>query len=230
MKGQQCQKPHKLDDSVQTTQGIQKLHKYPYPYISIFKQDILFKLYCDITGNSFVHVPKMKRDLDYLCSLCVCCIVHTPLSIYLVCIYGFWHCHPSMLIILGYIVDRTSIKAEGNIILLLYCIVGIFQGVKFLSSEFLVEKCSWSQYTKPHPCTTRYCFVGKHFVGRLSTTKTTKILPLKNYPLYCQLTLHVLSHARKHGNAVLKDSERTTSKGAGSWERCLLGGFTRNDL
>ena len=29
-----------------------------------------------------------------------------------------------------------------------------------------------------------YCFVGKNFVVRLSTTKTTKILPPEKYPLY----------------------------------------------
>ena len=28
----------------------------------------------------------------------------------------------------------------------------------------------------------RYCFVGKNFVVRLSTTKTTKILPPEKYP------------------------------------------------
>ena len=44
---------------------------------------------------------------------------------------------------------------------------------------------------KPHPhtsrprrCATTRRFVGKYFVVLFSTTKTTKILPLENYPLY----------------------------------------------
>ena len=36
--------------------------------------------------------------------------------------------------------------------------------------------------TKPHPGTLQYCFVGKNFVVRLSTTKTTKILPPPRIP------------------------------------------------
>ena len=37
------------------------------------------------------------------------------------------------------------------------------------------------------PSTMRYCFVGKNFVVRFSTTKTTKILPPEKYPLYSRL-------------------------------------------
>ena len=47
-----------------------------------------------------------------------------------------------------------------------------------------MEKFLWSRYTKPHPGTLRYCFVGKKFVFHFSTTKTTKILPPEKYPLY----------------------------------------------
>ena len=38
-----------------------------------------------------------------------------------------------------------------------------------------------------HIATTRR-FVGKYFVVRFSTTKTTKIFPLENYPLYGMLS------------------------------------------
>ena len=41
-----------------------------------------------------------------------------------------------------------------------------------------MEKFSWLRYTKPHPGSMWYCFVGKNFVVRLSTTKTMKIPPL----------------------------------------------------
>ena len=54
-----------------------------------------------------------------------------------------------------------------------------------------MEKLSWSRginYTPIHPgravASTTRRFVGKYFVVRFSTTKTTKILPLENYPLY----------------------------------------------
>ena len=36
----------------------------------------------------------------------------------------------------------------------------------------------------------RYCFVGKNFVVRLSTTKTTKLFSPEKYPLYSILTIH----------------------------------------
>ena len=56
-----------------------------------------------------------------------------------------------------------------------------------MSSEFLAS--SWKTFrgrgTLNHtPGTMRYCFVGKYFVVRFSTTKTTKILPPEKYPLY----------------------------------------------
>ena len=47
-----------------------------------------------------------------------------------------------------------------------------------------MQQFSWSQYTKPHPSTLRYCFMGKKFMVRLSTIKTTKILPPEKYLLY----------------------------------------------
>ena len=55
---------------------------------------------------------------------------------------------------------------------------------------YFVENFLWSRginHTPIHPgravATTRR-FVSKYFVVRFSTTKTTKILPLENYPLY----------------------------------------------
>ena len=54
-----------------------------------------------------------------------------------------------------------------------YRMAGIFRGAKFSVARY-----------KPHPIATTRRFVGKYFVVRFSTTKTTKILPLKNYPLY----------------------------------------------
>ena len=71
-----------------------------------------------------------------------------------------------------------------------YRIAGIFRGAKLPYSGgakfslFRVKIFVVARY-KPHPDThyTRR-FVGKYFVVRFSTTKTTKILPLENYPLY----------------------------------------------
>ena len=56
-----------------------------------------------------------------------------------------------------------------------------------MSSEFFgqfVEIFSWSPYSKPHPGTMQYCFMGKTFMVRLSTTKSMKSLPPEKYPLY----------------------------------------------
>ena len=47
-----------------------------------------------------------------------------------------------------------------------------------------MEKFSWSRGINYTPIHTTRRFVGKYFVVRFSTTKTTKILPLENYPLY----------------------------------------------
>ena len=65
--------------------------------------------------------------------------------------------------------------------------------VKVFNFSYYVEKISWLRGL-PHlfwACA-RF-FVGKYFVVRLSTTKTTKILPPEKYPLYgiCMLLLHV---------------------------------------
>ena len=49
---------------------------------------------------------------------------------------------------------------------------------------YFVEKFSWSRSINHTPIHTTRRFVDKYFVVRFSTTKTTKILPLKNYPLY----------------------------------------------
>ena len=55
---------------------------------------------------------------------------------------------------------------------------GYFLGGRiFVSSEFLAssgKNFSFLWYTKPHPGTMQYCFMGENFVVRLSTTKTTK--------------------------------------------------------
>ena len=47
-----------------------------------------------------------------------------------------------------------------------------------------MKNISWLRYTKPHPGTMRYYFMGKNFVVRLSTMKTTKISPPEKYLLY----------------------------------------------
>ena len=75
-----------------------------------------------------------------------------------------------------------------------YRIAGIFRGAKFPSiSKFRLfrGKFSWLRginHTPLHPgravASTTRRFVGKYFVVRFSTMKTTKILPLENYPLY----------------------------------------------
>ena len=77
-----------------------------------------------------------------------------------------------------------------------YRIAGIFRGGggNFRENQnlaYFVENFSWSRsinHTPIHPgrahCNYERRFVGKYFVVRFSTTKTTKILPLENYPLY----------------------------------------------
>ena len=65
--------------------------------------------------------------------------------------------------------------------MIMYRIVGIFWVEKF--SLFRGKIFVVARY-KPHPIATTRRFVGKYFVVRFSTTKTTKILPLENYPLY----------------------------------------------
>ena len=63
---------------------------------------------------------------------------------------------------------------------------------------------SWSRsinHTPIHPghavaSTTRH-FVGKYFVVRFPTTKTTKILPLENYPLYGILLINTNQFIRQ---------------------------------
>ena len=60
-----------------------------------------------------------------------------------------------------------------------------------MRSEFLAS--SWKNFRdhsillKQYPGTLWYCFVGKNFVVRLSTTKTKKILHPEKFPLYGML-------------------------------------------
>jgi len=70
----------------------------------------------------------------------------------------------------------------------LYGVAGIFRGGKlFVCSELFgqfVKIFSWTRDTKPHPGILRYCFVGKHFVFRLSATKTAKIVSPREIRVY----------------------------------------------
>ena len=80
-----------------------------------------------------------------------------------------------------------------------YRIAGIFRGggggQNFGENRnlgYFVEKFSWSRGINHTPIHTTRRFVGKFFVVRFSTTKTTKILPLENYPLYGMSTLIIM--------------------------------------
>ena len=71
--------------------------------------------------------------------------------------------------------------------MIMYRIAGIFRGAKFSGkSKFRLfrGKIFMVARYKPHPIATTRRFVGNYFMVRFSTTKTTKILPLENYPLY----------------------------------------------
>ena len=70
----------------------------------------------------------------------------------------------------------TTISIHNN-----YRIAGIFRWAKFRLFRGKIFVSRGINHTPIH--TTRH-FVGKYFVVRFSTTKTTKILPLENYPLY----------------------------------------------
>jgi len=83
--------------------------------------------------------------------------------------------------------SRAACSTANAVLVVIIPYSGYFSGVKiFVSSEFLAS--SWKTFrghgilNHVHPSTMQYCFVGKNFMVRLSTMKTTKILPPEKIP------------------------------------------------
>ena len=105
------------------------------------------------------------------------------------------------------------IKASGHNILheytaVVYIVYRVFFGGEKFSGKtrnlgYFVEKVSWSCGINHTPIHTTRRFVGKYFVVRLSTTKTTKILPLENYPLYGTQSKQVMVKTSSISNAYI---------------------------